>query len=249
MIDQVSLKKISFEDLINAMTSDEQFVSLVKAYEFCVKKAQKITPVEFTNFIVANSIICYQLSWTGEKYWEEFSFWLKNIEKTKFQSNWIKLIKDFVKNSKNNKRLLEIKMLRLDKYPYEKMKSLISNIFEEIKSGKFSEWNFEPIINQLTESFSQKHSDKTMVFALKMFSYAIYIVTSDTESHYYVENFNPFSGFPEKTTLPVDSRIKALLKENWKPHTDSWAKEYLKELAKWLEYPLLAYDAVLWPKK
>ena len=61
------LKKYTLEDALNLEKQDLQYIAIEK---LCSNVQNKEL---FFGLILTNSIICYQLSSTGEKYWEEFS--------------------------------------------------------------------------------------------------------------------------------------------------------------------------------
>jgi N-glycosylase/DNA lyase len=62
------LKKYSLDDAVKFEENDEQFLSLVELWNNLENKNISL----FLFFILANSLICYQLSSTGEEYWKEF---------------------------------------------------------------------------------------------------------------------------------------------------------------------------------
>ena len=88
--------------------------------------------------IIANALICYQLSWKWEDYREEFwkyfwknnpldppfqreEFWINKKNqgelrsKRKYPGVFLDELKNFFKNSKNNKRFIDTKTWRIEK--------------------------------------------------------------------------------------------------------------------------------------
>ncbi len=114
------LKNYTLQNALEMERQDPQYKSLEKLFKNLQDRNL------FLWFIIANSIVCYQLSSTGEEYWEEFSenasgYFLGQIQgrfpsSRKWQSTQIiAFLKQFLPNSKWNKRLLEVKIKRLTK--------------------------------------------------------------------------------------------------------------------------------------
>jgi DNA-(apurinic or apyrimidinic site) lyase len=88
---------------------------------------------------------------------------------------------------------------------------------------------------------NQKKDAKTIVFAVKMFSY-------------WARNIFWFREFPKEIMIPIDSRLEKLFYKFW-PHPNPllWEergykeiKNFYKELSEKLNIPLLHLDAILW---
>ena len=120
------LKDYNIEDAVKIEETDRQFIALKKLIN------NKENKELFLVLIIANSLICYQLSWKGEDYWEELCeyFWNKQLDKNNLINEFI----IFLKQSKNNKRFINIKIKRL-----EKLKSFL---------GDF-EWKWEYYYNNM----------------------------------------------------------------------------------------------------
>ncbi len=210
------LKKYSLDDTIQIEESDRQFKALTKLY----KNIKNIDL--YLALIISNSIICYQLSWKWEDYWEEFSNYFSNIyikNESLLEEVW-----NFIKQSKNNNRFIDTKIKRL-----EKLKPFLEIFI----------WNEEEFYNDmeklrgdLAKTMKQKKDAKTIVFAVKMFSY-------------WARNyFNKLNYFPEKINIPIDSRLISLF-EKYKWDYDNIDKFYF-DLSKKLDIPELHLDAILW---
>ncbi len=131
------IKKISLKEIIEIEKKDPQFISLKK-----LKNKN-----DLSKEVVGAALICYQLSGTGELFWEEFAnFFIKGND-----------LKKFLFSSKTSKRLRNVKLKRLKKY--EKIKDKISlnlsflDLLEILERGGF------------------KKNKKTTSFAIKMFGY------------------------------------------------------------------------------
>lgn len=118
---------------------------------------------DFSMVTVGNSLVCYQLSSTGEEYWEEFSQYFTNHPLTVSQ------LRKFITTSKGNKRFLFHKLRRLD---------IFSKFSRKIKHNL----SMNTIWNLLVDNgFGRKQ--KTTVFAVKMFGYAKRIITGKFEPY------------------------------------------------------------------
>lgn len=211
------LKNISLNEAIKIEESDLQFFALKKLFENI--KSKDI----YLALILSNAIICYQLSSSWEKYWEEFSEYFSKNEVLKndlIQKLWI-----FITNSKWNKRFVETKIKRL-----EKLKPFLD---EFIWNEKFFYENMEKLCEKLAKTMKQKITDKTIVFAVKMFSY-------------WARNyFNNFIEFPFSISIPIDSRLTNLY-ETYNEDKNLKIDTFYDILSKKTNIPPLHLDAVLW---
>ena len=210
------LKQYSISDSIKIEESDRQYIALKNLFKNIKNKEI------YLSLILANSIICYQLSWKWEDYWEEFSSYFSNVSIEK--NEIINELWNFIKQSKNNKRFIDTKVKRLEKL----------RIFLEIFFWREEYYydNMEVLRDELAKSMKQKKDAKTIVFAVKMFSY-------------WARNiFNNLNYFPEEINVPVDSRLIALF-EKYKWDYKNIDKFY-SELSKKLNIPELHLDAILW---
>lgn len=213
------LKNISLNDAIKIEESDLQFFELKKLYNSIKNKEI------FLWLIIANCIICYQLSSTWEAYWKEFSLYFGNIKKEINKNDIINELWVFIKNSKWNKRFIKTKINRL-----EKLKPFID---EFVWNERFYYENMQILQLKLANTMNQKATDKTIVFTVKMFSYWARIV------------FNEIIKFPFEISIPIDSRLKKIY-EKFNENKNLRIDEFYNILAKKLNIPPLYLDAVLW---
>ncbi|MDP5038961.1 MAG: N-glycosylase/DNA lyase [Candidatus Gracilibacteria bacterium] len=173
------------------------------------------------DLVLANSIICYQLSSTGEAYWEEFG----NYFSTNKPKNIINDLKIFIKNSKGNKRFVDTKSKRLDK---------LTN-FLEIFSQKrdFYLNNLVILRDELAKVMNQKTDAKTIVFAIKMIGYVINI----KQKVDFV--------FPYEISIPIDSRLTNLY-EKFNDNPDLEIKDFYKKISEITNISPLNLDAIVW---
>lgn len=226
------IKNISTKDAIKIEQSDKQYISLKNLFE---KLNSPLNPTYqggyhlwqgnfYLALILANSIICYQLSSSWENYWEEFSNYFSKIE-IKNQNEIIKNLATFIKQSKWNKRFIETKIKRLEKL----------NIFLQdfIWNEKYFYENMKVLQEKLAKTMNQKITDKTIVFAVKMFSYWARNV------------FDNFIQFPFDISIPIDSRLTNLY-EKYNKDKNITIEKFYDLLAKNTQIPPLHLDAVLW---
>ena len=220
-VKQYTIEQIKFLE----ENKDLQFLSIKDAFFYTPFEYQK----DFVFFIIQNSLICYQLSWSWENYWQEAcNWWIKEFES--FKKNNIKFWKRFLEISKYNKRFYNIKLTRIQK-------SL--NIKNILYGNEF--WfyeNMNKLAYILAKHMKQNITDKTIVFSVKMFWYVSRIFT------------NKFIPFPVKCVIPVDSRITKIYKKN-NPNKKPSKKNiisYFNNLSKQTNIPPLHIDSLLWLK-
>ncbi|MBS8121839.1 N-glycosylase/DNA lyase, partial [Candidatus Vampirococcus lugosii] len=182
----------------------------------------------FIKIIIYNSLISYQLSGTGEKRWQEFAeFLYQNFDK--LLKN-IELYKTFLINSKNNRRLINMKIKRLKK---------IDKFFEEVDNlNSLINYyqNMTSLNTKLAYCMKQKKTAKTIVFSIKMFAYSCRIV------------FDKIERFPFDICIPLDSRIKKIYEINTgnKNYKESEIIKYFDDISKKIKIAPLHIDSLLW---
>ena len=209
------LQNYSLEDAIRIEESDRQFLALKKLSSF-------VENIELYIFLViTNSLICYQLSWKWEDYWEEFSQYFINRKVSR--ENIIDEMIIFLNNAKYNRRLINIKIKRLEK---------LRNFLIEF------EWKWEYYYNnmielrdKLSELMNQKKDAKTITFTIKIYSY-------------FVRNFYDFVEYPKEILIPIDSRLTNLFEKYKWNYTD--IKKFYKDLSNKLNIPMLHLDWIVW---
>ncbi len=218
---QKLLEKLKWNNIISAIeqeNNDFQFKSLKKLYENIENK-------EIYLFLVmANALVTYQLSGKWEAYWEEFSNYFSEI-KNMSKENLVAEIQKFIKNSKNNRRLIDVKIQRL-----EKLHKFL-DMFQNKKNFYYE--NMEILRDDLALLMNQSLDAKTIVFAVKMFSY-------------WARNYTgKFIEFPFEIEIPIDSRLEAIY-EIYNSDKNLKIKEFYKTLSKKLDIPPLHLDAIIW---
>ncbi len=217
------LKSYSFKDAISTEQKDEQFIALKDLY-----LSKIINDEKYLFIIIANAIVCYQLSGEGEQYWQEFAIKMKNVKIDNFDDVQ-KFFDDFLPNSKNNKRLIEIKLKRIAK---------LDSFFEVFfKDANMYYRDMNKFNNDLAKVMQQKKDAKTIVLAVKMFSYGARNV------------FDYIEYFPTDIMIPIDSRLKNLYFKYCdavEKQKESNIKKYYINLSRKLDIPLLHLDALLW---
>lgn len=193
------LKYYTIQDAIAFEEADRQFIALKNLWDhpqsLLTKKGSRANL--YLALIVANALICYQLSSTWENYWEEFS---EYFSRNSFWENIVLALTEFIKQSKWNKRFVETKIKRLEKL----------RPFLECFIGKEEYYyeNMTELRDSLAEVMNQKNNAKTIVFAVKMFSYGARNV------------FEKIVYFPNEICVPVDSRLTRIF-EKYSPHPNS----------------------------
>ena len=209
------LSVYNLEDALNFEKNDRQFIALKKLEKNILDKDLYLL------LTILNSIICYQLSWKWEDYWEEFSECFSNIKLNK--NNLILELWSFISNSKNNKRFVDTKKKRLSK---------LNDFILEF------DWKWEYYYNNMTELrdtlskiMNQKKDAKTIVFAIKMFWYS-------------ARNIFDFIEYPKNISIPIDSRLTALFEKYTEDYED--INLFYSDLSDKLKISPLHLDWIVW---
>lgn len=218
-------KKYSLVKAINIENNDRQFIALNRLYHNIWNKEI------FLALIISNSIICYQLSSKWEDYWEEFSeksiiFFSNSKSKNKknFFEEIFNFFDDFLVNSKWNKRFIKTKLKRLKK---------LETFFDDFLWKQESFYNnMEILRDKLAITMKQKKDAKTIVFAVKMFSYWARIY------------FDYIKHFPQEIMIPIDSRLIKMYEKYKEDYND--VNLFYNDLSKKLKIAPLHLDAILW---
>jgi len=235
------LKKYSLKDAIQFEEDDRQFLALKKLWNSFTSPPN---PLSFAGegeirsyylfLIIANALVCYQLSWKGEDYWEEFSDFFSVEKGINYKNiNILRIFEEFLNNCKNNKRFTKVKLKRIEK---------ILVFFDKFTWKQ--EYYYENMLflrDELAKIMNQKYDAKTIVFAVKMFSYWARCC------------FWKIIYFPDSITIPIDSRLIKIF-ERYSPHSSplpkgEGIKQFYSDLSKKLEIPQLHLDAILWNSK
>ncbi|WP_171814836.1 N-glycosylase/DNA lyase [Thermococcus litoralis] len=174
----------------------------------------------FLKLVIANSIVSYQLSAKGEKWWWEFSrYFSKNPPK-----GIVAAYSEFLPNSKTNRRLIQPKLNRL-----KKLEPFLSSLtMEDLRDYYHNMLRFR---DHLARVMNSKEDAKTIVFAVKMFGYASRIA------------FKEFIPYPMEIDIPKDFRI-----ENYtKRFTSEEPVKFWRKISREVGVPPLHIDSILWP--
>jgi DNA-(apurinic or apyrimidinic site) lyase len=207
-------------DLDSVKKIEEEFDEQYKALKFLYSNLKN--KKSFPLLVILNALVSYQLNTKGENYWWEFANYFSNRYKFEIIEDEIQVMKEFLNNSKGNKRFLSIKIKRLEKLRYYLDKIRNSYLF-------FYE-NMIELQKLLSKALGQNKNSKTIVFAVKMFGYSMRI---------YSGKFVPY---PFEIKIPLDSRIKRITKK----FTDEDPKKFWFKLSKEVNIPSLHLDALLW---
>ncbi len=178
----------------------------------------------FLPLVIANSLICYQLSSKGEEYWEEFSREAGKYKFDKLKDIYMFFI-DFLPKSEWNKRLVNTKIERLKKLDF-----FLSDFYFK---QKYYYKNMLKLRKDIARTMQQLENAKTIVFSVKMFGYGARI------------RFTDFIEFPAEIEIPIDSRLKSIFK--YVNKQDSYTIDsFYNKLAQDLNISPLHLDAILW---
>lgn len=216
------LKNYNLDSAIGFEENDRQFIALKYLWD-SLKEKDICT---YLSFIIANSIVCYQLSWKWEDYWEEFSVDLLDYLNSWKYSGWrvVPFFISFLPKSVNNKRFVNIKTKRIEKL------SLFLKYFKDKEEFYYD--NMTNLVSELALVMDQKVDAKTIVFAVKMFSY-------------WARNcFSRLEYFPDSISIPIDSRLIKIFDKY--SDEDEKIEEFYTNLSKKLNIPELHLDWIIW---
>ena len=190
---------------------DPQFQALLHLYEHMGNKER------FAPLVIANALVSYQLSGRGEDWWWEFARYFSENPVVDFAGAY----KVFLPQSRTNRRLVDVKVRRL-----RRAEAFLQNMRPEEYYG-----NMIALQTDLARILGTKKNAKTIVFAVKMFGYAMRIATGE------------FRPYPMEVPIPVDSRIRKLTERLDK---DNPAR-FWQDVAEQTRVPPLHIDSILWP--
>ncbi|NJE42408.1 N-glycosylase/DNA lyase [Thermococcus sp. GR6] len=176
----------------------------------------------FIKLVIANSIVSYQLTAKGERWWWEFSQYFSDNPPTE---GIAEAYAEFLPVSRTNRRLVAGKIKRLEKLePFLKELTL-----DDLRRYYFDDMG--ALRDDLAMVLGSKKNAKTIVFAVKMFGYAGRIA------------FGEFVPYPMAIEIPDDVRINAYTKRfTNEPPVSFWQK-----IAEEVSIPPLHIDSILWP--
>lgn len=217
------LKEYTIDDAISLENNDPQYKALDNLHNSIIDKKQ------FFSLILVNSLLTYQLSSTGEEYWEEFSICAdKYFCNKQFNTNQTCIFfKDFLPTSKWNKRLLNMKLIRITKIELF-LEQFISNLEKYLE-------NLIILRDDLSTAMKQKTDAKTIVFAIKMLLYWKRIANLETPIN-----------IIKQITIPIDSRLEKIFEIYKEEYTD--IKKFYRDLSIKLDIPEIHLDTILWLK-
>jgi DNA-(apurinic or apyrimidinic site) lyase len=196
------LKEFTLKDALAVEDADPQMEALRKLFASAEDRE------EFFKLVLTNALLSYQLPVRGEKYWENFAeFFSKG-----------KTLDDFGEFLKiHNARFLEAKLKRLQK---------VLRVVKKLSERELKEFCSAPerLAELLASSLGQKITDKTILFAVKMFLYACRVAGKEGVVA------------PFELGVPLDSRLKKI----------SADPEFWNTLAREVNIPPLHLDAIIW---
>jgi len=226
------VKQFSLEQIIEIEESDLQFLHLQNARKNIKQKFWNGKSIQnlFLFLIVQNSIISYQIAWSGELWREEFS--------EKIYQDFAILLQlfidqkdntdrrySFLTSSKYNKRLYNLKTNRLKRF--ETIKSDL-----KLMEDSFSRLEYYQDMVKLFENIKKtlKSDGKTTCFAVKMFGYWARVV------------FEEFIYYPDTIQIPIDSRLQKIYSLQ---NTNLDIKSFFDKISNDNKIPALHLDSLL----
>ena len=190
---------------------DPQFKALTHLYHHIEDRNA------FPRLVVANALVSYQLSGRGEEWWWEFAHWFSRREVKDIYEAYSK----FLPKSRTNRRLVHAKLKRLERAKGFLMEMDVDRYYKDMLSLR----------DALAGVLNTRKDAKTVVFAVKMFGYAMRIATGE------------FVPYPMEVPIPVDSRIERVTKRFGRVDPI----HFWNTVAGRTGVPPLHIDSILWP--
>ena len=176
--------------------------------------------------VVVNSLVTYQLSTTGERWWMEFSERLRDLQDA-LNDNPMRTFERFLLSSRGNRRLIPPKLKRAYK-AWDALKGLnmheLKRLYEDMLSLR----------DLLSDALKTSKTSKTIVFSVKMYGYIAREV---------LKRFVPY---PFEIGVPLDSRLLRLSKSIWGREDKGFLIERWDRLARSSNVPPLHLDSLIW---
>ena len=206
--------------------NDPQFKAISRVVDVYGHKAVAL--------VVANALVSYRLTLTGEEYWLEFANWFTktrpHIEKV---DDILNAFSSFLDVSKGNKILRVQKLNRLRR---------AARVIENVLAQSNRYLDLKLLVSELAMSLRAKPFEKTIVFAAKMAYYTFRILGYNAR-------------LEEITMIPIDKRLALLTATSGLLDADpknimsryrDTAIEAWREVARLSNIPLLRLDAIVW---
>ncbi len=174
-----ALKAISDDAIFTIEANDPQYSA--------IKQLVRQHNIQAIAIVVANAIISYRLTSSGEEYWTEFAAWFTHSTIPPSGKGIIEELTKFIESSRGNRLLIEQKKRRLQK---------IVPVLDKILTDP---WRFRDIRTLYSELKTHLRSsgEKTLFFAAKM-------------AYYVFRALGVKVGGLEAMEIPVDRRIALL---------------------------------------
>lgn len=206
--------------------NDPQFEAISRVVDVYGHKAVAL--------VIANALVSYRLTLTGEEYWLEFANWFTktrpHIEKA---DDILNAFSSFLDVSKGNKILRVQKLNRLRR---------AARVIENVLAQSNRYLDLKLLVSELAMSLRAKPFEKTIVFAAKMAYYTFRILGYNAR-------------LEEITMIPIDKRLALLTATSGLLDADpknimsryrDTAIEAWREVARLSNIPLLRLDAIVW---
>ncbi|WP_457620305.1 N-glycosylase/DNA lyase [Methanopyrus sp.] len=174
---------------------------------------------DLVRLTVANALVSYQLSSPGEDWWREFSSYFRKRRPDDIVREYTR----FLPRSRGNRRLIRQKLYRL-----HRAKTFLEGLTWQDAESYYR--NMNRLRLDLARALDTDPRSKTVVFAVKMFGYALRLITG---------KFRPY---PFEIPIPVDARIERVTRSI----TDDDPRRYWDSIARQTGIPPLHLDSILW---
>ncbi len=213
------------DNVVEAVSLLKKYVDLLESRDPQFKAVKRVAErwgIKALPAVIANALVSYRLSGTGERYWTEFADFFENSEPT------LENFEAFLKGSKYNKALLERKIRRVRK------------VWRKISSLREGPLNLNNLRDLLSLSLNAKGNEKTIVFALKMTYYFFKALGEEVEGDsplpidLRIAALTCASGLMRAPIDEIMGKLRGQAIRKW------------EDVAKRAEVKMLNLDAILW---
>ncbi len=183
--------------------------------------------------VAANALVSYRLTSTGEEYWTEFAGYMASRGSPRSGAEAVRLMEEFLRGSRGNRRLLEQKLNRLRR---------AAPLLDRLLRSPLDYLDLRRLVREAASVLGARGDEKTIVFAAKMLHYL-----------YRAAGLEPRGG--EEIPPPIDRRMALLTSTSRLVEaspSEIMTRRRRDAVAAWLEVarlsgiPALRIDAVVW---
>ena len=172
-----TLRRVPIQAIDVIEANDPQYTAVKKILRVCDECGIAL--------VIANALVSYRLSTTGEKYWLEFASF---VESQGCEGTVYSVMEKFLQQTRSNRMMQGQKLSRIKK---------VDTLLQAICANPHNYRDLQVLVSSLARSLNAKPIEKTIVFAAKMAYYAFKSINIEAENI-------------DQIPIPVDRRVALL---------------------------------------